>query len=454
MAEEGKEQPAVTEAKQGAVDVEAKKLEGASGDAGAAPAPALVPVPQETPPVTPSLLAKIKRQVEFYFGDANFRKDNFLKNEAAKDPDGFVKVSVLLTFNRLKSMTMETSVVLNAIAGSETVKVNEAKDAIARTSPLPEHDDTGKRTVYIKGFGFDNQEVTIEFVNELLAGFGTVKMVRLRRNPKKKFLGSVFVEMATEEEVKALCARKEEIKYKGKPLWKVFTMAEYFADKEEEAKKYPKGRNAPDRKGKKDDKSKGEASPADEGFTKGQVIKLMDLPAGGLPWLSVKEGLSKFGKVAFVEMPTGKTEGFARMADPADAAKAVESLKDGMEVAALPTQNKEAKDKAEEEPASKKAKVDEQASDAVGEKKTDAGEGQTEQANKDAKEKADDAEKAANAEGQKAVIKLALVTGEEEEAYWKEARKAMADAAQKKERGGGRGQKRGRDGDNKRQVLF
>ena len=56
-------------------------------------------------------LDAIRKQVEFYFSDSNYRKDTFLKAAAESDPDGFVAISVLLTFNRLKSLTTDVAVV-------------------------------------------------------------------------------------------------------------------------------------------------------------------------------------------------------------------------------------------------------------------------------------------------------------------------------------------------------
>ena len=37
--------------------------------------------------------ARIKKQVEFYFSDANFPRDKFLISESAKDPDGCTPVA-------------------------------------------------------------------------------------------------------------------------------------------------------------------------------------------------------------------------------------------------------------------------------------------------------------------------------------------------------------------------
>jgi hypothetical protein len=37
---------------------------------------------------TPVDLDKVRQQVEFYFSDANFRRDKFLQAKAAEDPEG------------------------------------------------------------------------------------------------------------------------------------------------------------------------------------------------------------------------------------------------------------------------------------------------------------------------------------------------------------------------------
>ena len=47
---------------------------------------------------------KVLRQFEFYFSDSNFRRDKFLRGKADEDEAGFVDLSVLLTFNRMKQL--------------------------------------------------------------------------------------------------------------------------------------------------------------------------------------------------------------------------------------------------------------------------------------------------------------------------------------------------------------
>jgi hypothetical protein len=47
-----------------------------------------------------------RRQIEYYFSDSNFRRDKFLRAKANEDADGYVALTVLLTFNRVKALTM------------------------------------------------------------------------------------------------------------------------------------------------------------------------------------------------------------------------------------------------------------------------------------------------------------------------------------------------------------
>lgn len=54
---------------------------------------------------------------QYYFGDANLVRDKFLKEEIKKD-EGWVPLSVLLTFNRLKAMSEDSSVILKALSKS------------------------------------------------------------------------------------------------------------------------------------------------------------------------------------------------------------------------------------------------------------------------------------------------------------------------------------------------
>jgi La domain len=98
-------------------EADLKRVKGADGEAKPAAAAA----------ASPELLKKVQTLINFYFSDANFTKDKFLKAEAAKHPDGLVAVSVLLTFNKLKQLTTDPNVVVQAAQNSPKLAVSTAR---------------------------------------------------------------------------------------------------------------------------------------------------------------------------------------------------------------------------------------------------------------------------------------------------------------------------------------
>lgn len=180
----------------------------------------------------------IKKQVEFYFSDSNYRHDKFLKTAAESDPEGFVPISVLLTFNKLKALTEEVEVVAEALQGSSTVVVSEDKSRIRRLFPLPEDDGTSSkaRTLYVKGYPIDDVDVTIEKISDQFSAYGNVSLVRFRKDHTTKgFKGAVFIEFEKEESVAVACkAAYDEgstvvkLSFKDTPFLCVLSLNEWY----------------------------------------------------------------------------------------------------------------------------------------------------------------------------------------------------------------------------------
>ncbi|XP_054272887.1 la protein homolog [Macrosteles quadrilineatus] len=109
--------------------------------------------------LNPELRAKkIKRQIEYYFGDFNLPSDKFLREEV-KQKDGWVALETMLKFKRLASLTQDPAVIVEALTGSELVQISEDKTEVRRNpdKPLPEESEARRkeileRTVYVKGF--------------------------------------------------------------------------------------------------------------------------------------------------------------------------------------------------------------------------------------------------------------------------------------------------------------
>ena len=186
--------------------------------------------------------AAIKRQVEFYFSDANYRRDTFLKAAAESDPNGFIQISILLTFNKMKSIATSVEEISAALENSTIVTLNEDKTKLKKTTALPEEDTSKPRTVYAKGYPLDDESITIESITEQFSTYGQVSLVKLRRDDHKKFKGSCFIEFTTEEDAKKCVLLANEnnminIKYKDTPLVCVMLLTEWLHRKEEKDKK-------------------------------------------------------------------------------------------------------------------------------------------------------------------------------------------------------------------------
>lgn len=86
------------------------------------PPPAMFfPVAEETPPTTPPIL----KQIEYYFSDVNLTNDEFLKSNM--DEHGWVPVSLIANFPRVKNLTNNIELILDSLRNSSVVEVNGDK---------------------------------------------------------------------------------------------------------------------------------------------------------------------------------------------------------------------------------------------------------------------------------------------------------------------------------------
>lgn len=149
-------------------------------------------------------IVAIKKQVEFYFSDANLRLDTFLQTEMKKN-EGWIDASILLTFNKLKHLQANTETIRSALEGSTIVdiKQDESKTYLKKieTDEYKKYinDKTVEnRILYIKGF---DSRITFEEINEYLSKYFEFVLLRMIRNKDKEFTGALFVELKNEEDV-------------------------------------------------------------------------------------------------------------------------------------------------------------------------------------------------------------------------------------------------------------
>ncbi|XP_020234034.1 la-related protein 1A [Cajanus cajan] len=79
------------------------------------------PTPQPPPPETASLRASIVKQIDYYFSDENLEDDHYLIS--LMDDQGWVPISTVADFKRVKRMCRDIPFILDALQSSNTVEV-------------------------------------------------------------------------------------------------------------------------------------------------------------------------------------------------------------------------------------------------------------------------------------------------------------------------------------------
>lgn len=178
---------------------------------------------------------KITRQIDYYFSDVNVMKDKFLLEEFKKNK-GWVKLSTLLTFVRLKQLTKEEEKLVEALKKIESkhVELDEEGRQVRRKNPLPENKEEFQkqvdlRTVHVSGFptSYEFEELS-KFCNQ----FGVVESVAMRRHFKTRFFkGCIHVVFQDQADAKKLL-ETEPLMCKDRELKKE-SMEQYYKRKDE-----------------------------------------------------------------------------------------------------------------------------------------------------------------------------------------------------------------------------
>lgn len=184
------------------------------------------------------LSEKIKQQLDYYFSDVNIIKDKFLLEEIKKD-DGWVKLSVLLTFQRLQQLTKDESRIVEALqqCKSNSIELDETKRQVRRKNKLPDIEAYKKeldlRTVHVSDFPTD---YSFENLRTFCSQFGEVESVAMRRHFKTRlFKGCIHVVYKQVEGAKKLLST-EPLKCKDREL-RSESMEQYQKRKAEMAQK-------------------------------------------------------------------------------------------------------------------------------------------------------------------------------------------------------------------------
>ncbi|SCU84412.1 LAFA_0D09824g1_1 [Lachancea sp. 'fantastica'] len=196
---------------------------------------------------TPEVAKQCLKQLEFYFSEFNLPYDKFLRTTAEKN-EGWVPISTIATFNRMKKFRPVDKVV-ETLRTSTVLEVSEDGENVKRRVPLDlQHDaklERGKRTVVVQNFDFSkngehklSEEEKTE-LQENVEGFfgklGSVSQVRLKKDHRKNFNGTVIVEFADEKDAQQFVdtygADKETLSFEGRKL-DVFSKKQYDQQRE------------------------------------------------------------------------------------------------------------------------------------------------------------------------------------------------------------------------------
>ncbi|TPX70844.1 hypothetical protein SpCBS45565_g01418 [Spizellomyces sp. 'palustris'] len=175
-----------------------------------------VPEPVKVENTSDEVKAKILKQVEYYFGDANLPRDKFLISTINENPEGWVSLETLLKFNRLRSISDDPTVIADALRQSaELLEVSDDGKLVRRRTQLKPRFAVHRKTIYAKGFPQELSNI-IDEVESFFSNFGQVHNVKIRRDENRAFKGSVFVEF--KEVPVAENVSQMELQFQGHPL--------------------------------------------------------------------------------------------------------------------------------------------------------------------------------------------------------------------------------------------
>jgi hypothetical protein len=132
-------------------------------------------VPHATSPET---LAEIGKQLDYYFSNANLWKDFFLQKEISASKEGYVDLVVFLTFNKIKALCNDPTVLAHAVMinTSKKLRLNKARTHIRRNKPLPTFNAKKNMTKTIVVSGF-KEFTSAKKIRTIFSRFGKVTSV-------------------------------------------------------------------------------------------------------------------------------------------------------------------------------------------------------------------------------------------------------------------------------------
>ncbi|GMI77748.1 La related protein 6a [Hibiscus trionum] len=129
--------------------------------------------------LTDDLKNKIIKQVEYYFSDENLQTDKYMMSLIKKNKEGFVSISMIASFRRMKRLTRSHPSIVAALKESSMLVVSSDGKKVKRRNPLLpiEVRDPKLFTVLVENLPEDH---SVENIRRIFGEVGPIKNISLR----------------------------------------------------------------------------------------------------------------------------------------------------------------------------------------------------------------------------------------------------------------------------------
>ncbi|EHA8587678.1 putative La-related protein [Cocos nucifera] len=135
------------------------------------------PAPPARDGLSEEVIQKITKQVEYYFSDINLATTEHLMRFISKDPEGFVPISVIAAFKKIKTFVHNNSLLAMALRTSSKLAVSDDGKKVRRQQPFTESDmeELQSRIVVAENLPEDH---CYQNLMKVFSAVGSVKTIR------------------------------------------------------------------------------------------------------------------------------------------------------------------------------------------------------------------------------------------------------------------------------------
>ncbi|XP_072952172.1 la-related protein 6C [Typha angustifolia] len=124
------------------------------------------------------VIQKIVKQVEYQFSDTNLLASDFLTKIMNKEPEGYVPMSVIASWKKIKSFGVSNHMLIKALRTSTKLVVSDDGKKVRRKQPFTEREkeELQSRTVIVENLPEDYSRQNLE---KIFCTVGSVKNIRI-----------------------------------------------------------------------------------------------------------------------------------------------------------------------------------------------------------------------------------------------------------------------------------